>query len=94
MSALDFLIHLLSFVAPAVFVAAVLAAGARLEWRKKEHLLPWYWMAGINALLGIVVLAMGLVLSGQDGRMMTYAALVLALGSCQWLMSGGWRKGR
>lgn len=50
-------------------------------------------MAGINALLGIVVLAMGLVLSGQDGRMMTYAALVLALGSCQWLMSGGWRKG-
>lgn len=51
-------------------------------------------MAGINALLGIVVLAMGLVLSGQDGRMMTYAALVLALGSCQWLMSGGWRKGR
>ena len=50
--------------------------------------------AGINALLGIVVLAMGLVLSGQDGRMMTYAALVLALGSCQWLMSGGWRKGR
>ena len=101
-----FLIHLLSFVAPAVFVAAVLAAGARLVWRKKEHLLPWYWMAGINALLGIVVLAMGLVLylfrrnrrgqvlSGQDGRMMTYAALVLALGSCQWLMSGGWRKGR
>ena len=81
MSALDFLIHLLSFVAPAVFVAAVLAAGARLVWRKKEHLLPWYWMAGINALLGIVVLAMGLVLSGQDGRMMTYAALVLALGS-------------
>ena len=93
MSVLDFLIHVLSFVAPAVFVAVALAAGARLAWRKKEHLLPWYGMAGVNALLGIVVLAMGLVLTGQDGRMATYAALVLALGSCQWLMSGGWRKG-
>ena len=67
MSALDFLIHLLSFVAPAVFVAAVLAAGARLVWRKKEHLLPWYWMAGINALLGIVVLPWGWCSAGRTG---------------------------
>jgi len=91
MSALDFLNHLLTFIAPAVFVALVLAGGARLLWRKKAHLLPWYHMASVNALLGILVLALGLVLTGQDGRMGTYAALVLALGSCQWLMSGGWK---
>lgn len=72
-------------------MALVLAVGARCVWRKKAHLLPWYHMASVNALLGVLVLALGLVLLGQDGRMGTYAALVLAMGSCQWLMSGGWR---
>ncbi len=54
--------------------------------------LPWYHMASVNALLGILVLALGVVLLGQDGRMGTYAVLVLAMGTCQWLMSGGWRR--
>ena len=91
MSALDFLIHLSSFVAPAVFLALVLAAGARLVGRQRAHVRPWYHMASVNALLGILVLALGVVLLGQDGRMGTYGVLVLAMGSCQWLMSGGWR---
>lgn len=90
---LDFFNHLLGFVAPAVFLAVALAAGARLVWRKKAHLLPWYHMASVNALLGILVLALGLVLTGQDGRMGTYACLVLAMATCQWLLSGGWRRG-
>ena len=92
MPALDFLIHLLSFVAPAFFLAVVLSLGARLAWRKRAHLLPWYHMACVNALLGILVLAIGLVLTGQDGRMGTYAALVVVLGTCQWLMSSGWQR--
>ena len=91
MSTLDFLVHFLSFVAPAVFVAVLLAAGARLVWRKKTHVLPWLQMASMNALLGILVLALGLVLTGQDARIGTYAVLVLVQGTCQWLMSGGWR---
>lgn len=91
MSALDFLNHLSGFVAPALFIALVLAGGARLVWRKKTHLLPWYHMASVNALLGILVLALGLVLGGQDARMATYVALLGVQGTCQWLMSGGWR---
>lgn len=89
---LDFLNHLLNLMAPAVFLAVLLAAGARLVWRKNPHLLPWYHMASVNALLGILVLALGVVLSGQDGRMGTYACLVVAMATCQWLMSSGWRK--
>ncbi|MDO4591682.1 MAG: hypothetical protein Q4B46_02565 [Comamonadaceae bacterium] len=92
MPALDFVIHLLSFMAPAVFVGVTLAVGARWVWRRKTHLLPWYQMASVNALLGILVLALGLVLGGQDGRMATYALLVLAVGTCQWLMSSGWQR--
>lgn len=93
MPLLDFFLHLLNLLAPALFLSVVLAGGARLVWRKKAHLLPWYHMASVNALLGILVLALGLVLSGQDGRVATYACLVLAMGTCQWLMSGGWRQG-
>lgn len=92
MPTIDFLNHLLGFIAPALFVGVVLAAGARVVWRKRAHLLPWYQMAAVNTLLGIVVLALGLVLGGQDGRMATYAMLVVALASCQWLMSGGWQR--
>ena len=91
MPILDFLNHLLNFAAPAGFLALLLAGGARLVWRKNAHLLPWYHMASVNFLLGILVMALGLVLTGQDGRMGTYAVLVLALSTCQWLMSQGWR---
>lgn len=90
---LDFFNHLLGLVAPAIFLALVLAGGARLVWRKQTHMLPWYHMASVNALLGVLVLALGLVLGGQDGRTGTYACLVLAMASCQWLMSDGWRRG-
>lgn len=69
----------------------MLAVGARCCLGAKAQLLRWYWMAAVNAVLGILVLALGLVLTGQDGRMLTYGALVLAMGSCQWLMSGAWR---
>lgn len=92
MPVIDFLIHVLSFVAPAVFMGVALALGARAVWRKKAHLLPWYLMASVNVLLGVLVLGLGLVLGGQDGRMSTYAVLVLALASCQWLMSHGWQR--
>ncbi|EXU81025.1 hypothetical protein AX13_12940 [Comamonas aquatica DA1877] len=91
MPVLDFLNHLLNFVAPAVFLALVLALGACVLWRKRAHLLPWYLMSAVNLLLGVLVLALGVVLTGHDGRMGTYAVLVLAMGSCQWLMSQGWR---
>lgn len=91
MSLLDFVIHLGSFIAPAFFVALVLALGARVLWPRRGHLLPWYLMAVMNVLLGVLVLALGVVVTGQDGRMATYAVLVLAMGSCQWLLSGGWR---
>ena len=92
MPTLNFLNHLLSFIAPAVFLAVVLAVGARWFWPPKKHLLPWYHMACVNVLLGMVVLALGLVLARQDGRVATYAALVFSMATCQWLMSSGWRK--
>jgi hypothetical protein len=39
----------------------------------------------------VLVLAAGLWHFGVDGKMATYAALVIAVASCQWICDPGWR---
>jgi len=39
-----------------------------------------------------LVLLAGLVFSGRDGAMITYAALVLACATSQWTVSKSWQK--
>ena len=78
MGPLDALWHLLNFVAPAMGLG-VIAAGlcklifrsdlAHVSWRR---LATWACSASLAALIG------GLVITGRDGRMATYAAMVLA----------------
>ncbi len=81
-----FLWHVLNFLAPAASVALLLALLARLAHGRQRLLLPWLSMALLNAILGSLVLGFGLVLTGHDGQLATYAVLVLAMGSCQWLL--------
>lgn len=92
MPALDFLLHFTTFMAPAFAVAGVLAVFSRLYWGGDVQMLVWWRSWLLNALLGVLVLALGLVLGGQDGKMTTYLVLVLALSSTQWLLSHGWRR--
>jgi hypothetical protein len=49
-------------------------------------------LAAINFVVGIAVLAGGLLIFGRDGKMATYIALALACGTSQWLAAGGWRR--
>lgn len=91
MPALTFVNHLLNFLAPAAFLAALLALGARLCWRQGTPLLQLWEQVLLNFVLGAVVLAGCLVWWERDGRLATYALLVLAMGSCQWVMVRGWR---
>ncbi len=44
---------------------------------------------GLNFVVGCSVLGAGLVLTGSDGKLVTYVALVLAMGSGQWLLTPG-----
>jgi high-affinity Fe2+/Pb2+ permease len=46
----------------------------------------------INALAGMGVLAAGLVLTGNDGKMATYGALVLVCATVEWLMQMRFRQ--
>ncbi|MFN3611221.1 hypothetical protein [Tepidimonas sp.] len=86
--ALAVLFHLLNLVAPAWGLAALLAPA--LAWRGRAR--P-RWRAGLGhgvwlGVWGSAVLIAGLVLSGRDGRMATYAALVAVMGAV-----AAWRDG-
>lgn len=91
MPALTFLNHLLNFVAPAVFLALLLGLGARIFWRSATPLVNLWEQILLNAVLGAAVLGLCLALWGHDGKLATYALLVLSMGSCQWLLLRGWK---
>lgn len=90
MGPLDILNHLLNFVAPAAFVAQLLVLGGRLLGAKGGALAGWRQWA-VVFVVGLVVLAAGLALWGRDGKMLTYAALVVATATCQWVLVRGWK---
>jgi hypothetical protein len=80
-----FLGHVVAFVAPALVMALLLWAG--LRWRRAARLGQGAQLAALLA-AGVVVLVVGLVVFGRDGRMLTYAALVLVQGSLAWWLRG------
>ena len=84
-------LHLLSFAAPAVAVALLAALAAHVLMPRRPASYPWWGQAAINSVVGVLVLGAGLWHFGVDGKMATYAALVLAVASCQWMLIRGWR---
>ena len=91
MGPLDVANHLLNFVAPAAAVALVLVLSSRLVGSRSASAMS-VWLRGLILFaVGVAVLAAGLVLWGRDGKMLTYALLVLATASCQWLLARSWR---
>ena len=91
MGPLDFTIHLMSFAAPAVFMALLLPLLARFLVPKQAAARSYRVQAAINCIAGLAVLAAGLWWFGRDGKMATYAALVVTMASAQWLSLRAWR---
>ena len=91
MSFFELLRHLLSFAAPALVVAVLVALAARIVLPPAARPQSWWLAVGLNSVAGILVLAAGLWYFGRDGKMATYAALVLAVATMQWLMGRAWR---
>jgi hypothetical protein len=94
MGSLDLFLHLLSFVAPGIAVALLVALAARIVAPRQPAGLSWWAHAAINSIAAVLVLAAGLWHFGVDGKMATYAALVVAVASCQWACSRGGRRWR
>ncbi len=91
MDFLDILTHWLNFLAPALAVAGLITIVTRILMRNRAATHSVWIQAAINCVVGVVALALGLWFFGRDGKMATYAALVLACASCQWLMQKGWK---
>ena len=95
MTAYLLLDHILNFLAPAAALALLVVLLSRPFSRflasKKPLSQSIYAQAAIIFIVNVLVLAAGLVLFGNDGKMATYAALVLASAVCQWVLWRGWR---
>ena len=92
MGPLDAIWHLGNFILPAIGVGALAAAGAKLLWRRELAAVRWLRLARDASLAGALVLLAGLMAFRQDGRMLTYGAMVLACALTLWWR--GFRPGR
>ncbi len=86
MGPLDLLLHLLNFAAPAACVALLIASVSRIFMKKSPLAYSWWAQAAINFIVGLVTLTAGLWLFGRDGKMASYAALVVCNATSQWWM--------
>ncbi len=92
MGPLDFLFHLFGFAAPALALGLLMPLASRLVLRQHRVARGYWLQAAVVAACGALALAGGLVFFGRDGKMASYAALVLAAASAQWVLAGGWRR--
>ena len=91
MGPLDFVFHLIGFVAPAFALSVLVALAARLLWAGRPMGDSWWVPVTVNFITGSAALGAGLWLWGRDGKMATYAALVAVVATGQWIMSRAWR---
>ena len=89
MGPLDLINHLLNFAAPAVFVGVFVAWVAPWVLGRGRGKGGFALRAAFNSAVGVVVLVAGLWFFGNDGKMASYLALVVATAASQfWLMQG------
>lgn len=76
------LIHLLNFLAPALFLAVILSLFEIFQRKKSILTLDFTWCIAIYFLISASVLVVGILSLGRDGKMATYATLVILLAFC------------
>ncbi len=84
MGPLDAVMHLGNLFLPAVALGVLAAALAKLLWRRELAPVRFKHLALPAALAGAAVTLAGLVVWGRDGRMTTYAGMVLACAFTLW----------
>lgn len=88
----DALIHAVNFAAPAAFLAVLMPLLARLIMPRRSTMLAGWAQVLINFAVCLALLLLGLVFFGRDGKMATYALLVLGAATTQWMLVRGWQK--
>ena len=89
---LDVLWHLVNFFAPAFGVGLLTPLLAKLLWRRGLHGVGWLRLAVWATACSALVLVVGLVYFGSDGKMATYGAMVIACAASLWWAGFGMRR--
>lgn len=92
MGLLDALLHAVNFMLPAAFVALFVTYTGRFFKQNKSIAGKFTAQAAINFVVCFAVLLIGLILTGRDGKMLTYLVMIIASATVQWALSGAWRK--
>ena len=87
MGPIDSFFHLLNFAAPALVVGVLVALAARIFMKNRPSAQSLLAQVAINFVVCLLALVGGLWFFGHDGKMATYAALVLACATSQWWLS-------
>ena len=77
--------HLVNFGLPAMVLSLGITLWGSFQFRHQAQI-KWLWRWLLNAICGLAVLVGGLVLTGNDGKMATYGALVLVCASLEWVL--------
>lgn len=77
MGPLDQIILLINFCAPALAVGVILALVGPWLMKKSPVALGFIAQAAINCVAGVLALGLGLWYFGNDGKMASYAAMVV-----------------
>jgi hypothetical protein len=84
MGPIDALWHVLNFFAPALSTGILSVLLAKWLWRRELQAVSW-WRLGAWASTGsCLALVAGLAVFGRDGKMATYATVVVACASTVW----------
>jgi len=76
--------HLANFFAPAIVTGFIAAGGTKLLWRRELAGVGWGRLGGWASGAMALVLLLGLAVLGHDGKMVTYAAMVVACAIVLW----------
>jgi len=91
MGPLDQIYHLANFLAPAFAVGVALALVGPL-FIKNSSVAPGFTaQAAINFVAGAAALGLGLWFFGRDGKIASYAALLVVAATSQWAGGRRWR---
>ena len=90
MGPVDAIWHLSNFFGPALGMALIAPTLAKFLWRRDLRPVAWRSLAAWTFGVSAAVLLAGLVVTGRDGRMLTYAAMVLAAAMALWWR--GWAR--
>ena len=77
--------HLCNLFAPGVGVALIAALATKLLWRVELRRVGFLRLWGWASVATVAVSIAGLVIFGRDGKMATYAAMVVACALGLWV---------